>query len=79
MRTARRISKELVLEARTIEAVLQCAVRDALRAHKLAGNTVASWEDGRVVLIPAEDIPVEANDDNAQPSSRATETSELSR
>jgi hypothetical protein len=72
MRPERRISKELVLEARTIEAVLQRAVRDALRAHKLAGNTVASWEDGRVVLIPAEDIPVETDDDNPQPSSHAT-------
>ncbi len=76
MRQGRRISKELVLEARTIESVFRSAVHDALRAHKRAGNTVAAWEDGRVVLIPAERIPVGTDDNGAQPSSRATESSE---
>jgi hypothetical protein len=27
--------------------------------HKRAGNSVASWKDGKVVIIPAEEILVE--------------------
>ena len=44
-------------EARILRA-LQRAVRRALREHKLAGNPVAVWRDGRVVWIPPEEIPV---------------------
>jgi hypothetical protein len=36
---------------------LRAAVRDALAAHKRAGNPVAVWEDGRAVVIQAHDIP----------------------
>jgi hypothetical protein len=32
------------------------AVRAALREHKLAGNPVAVWQDGKVVLVPPEKI-----------------------
>jgi hypothetical protein len=35
------------------------AVRDALLEHKRVGNTIASWKGGKVVIIPAEEIPVE--------------------
>jgi hypothetical protein len=35
------------------------AVREALRAHRQAGNPVAVWRDGRVELIPADQIPEE--------------------
>jgi len=34
----------------------QEAVRAALREHKRAGNHVAVWKDGKVVLIPPEQI-----------------------
>ena len=40
-------------------AALRRAVRDALLEHKRAGNSIASWRDGNVVIIPAEEIPVE--------------------
>ena len=33
------------------------ATRLALRQHKLAGNSVAVERDGKVVLIPASEIP----------------------
>lgn len=36
---------------------LRRAVREALRQHKLAGNPVAVWENGRVVWVQPEDIP----------------------
>jgi hypothetical protein len=32
------------------------AVREAVREHQRAGNPVAEWRDGRVVLIPPEEI-----------------------
>jgi len=32
------------------------AVRAALRDHKLAGNPIAVWQDGKVVLVPPEKI-----------------------
>jgi len=34
-------------------------VREALARHREMGNPVAVWRDGRVVWIPAEEIPVE--------------------
>jgi len=37
-------------------AAAQQAVRAALREHKLAGNPIAVWRDGKVVLVPPEQI-----------------------
>ena len=34
----------------------QQAVRAALREHKLAGNSIAVWREGKVVLVPPEQI-----------------------
>ncbi len=38
---------------------LREAVQEALRRHKLAGNPVAVWRNGRVEWIAPEDIPVQ--------------------
>ena len=46
-------------ETKAIEHAMRRAVQHALLAHKRAGNTVAAWKDGRVVLIAAEKIAVE--------------------
>lgn len=46
-------------ETSSIEQAMRRAVRHALLAHKRAGNTVATWKDGRVVLVAAEKIVVE--------------------
>ncbi len=40
-----------------IEIVLQKAVHRALLAHKRAGNPIAVMKDGKVILIPPEEIP----------------------
>jgi hypothetical protein len=32
------------------------AVEEAVRDHKRAGNPIAEWQDGRVVLVPPEQI-----------------------
>jgi hypothetical protein len=36
---------------------VRTAVREAVRDHKRAGNPIASWQDGRVVIVAPEDIP----------------------
>ena len=41
-----------------IEEVLQRAVKDALLIHKRLGNPIATWKDGKVVIIPPEEIVV---------------------
>jgi hypothetical protein len=48
-----------VVQGAPVVAALRRAARSALLEHKRAGNPIASWEDGRVVIIPAEEIPVE--------------------
>lgn len=48
-----------VVQGEPVVAALRRAARSALLEHKRAGNPVASWEDGKVVIIPAEEIEVE--------------------
>lgn len=42
-----------------ISEACERAVREALREHKLAGNPVAIFRDGKVVLLQPEEIDVE--------------------
>ena len=42
-----------------IDALAKEAVRDALREHKRKGQSVVVWQDGKVVTLAPEDIPVE--------------------
>jgi hypothetical protein len=57
MRVESKVVKELfVVREQAVDEAVHRAVRGALAAHKSAGNPVASWEGGRVVLIPAERI-----------------------
>jgi hypothetical protein len=48
---------ERVKDLPRIVRALRLAVREALRDHKLAGNPVAAWRNGRVEWIPPEEIP----------------------
>ncbi|HKG14799.1 MAG TPA: hypothetical protein VKB12_15840 [Pyrinomonadaceae bacterium] len=59
--TAERSSREPIraVQGEPVVAALRRAVRSALLEHKRAGNPVASWKDGRVVITPAEEIQVE--------------------
>ncbi len=50
---------ELLAEAAAVETAVREAVRDALRMHKRLGNPVVTWEDGRVVWVSPEQIPVD--------------------
>ncbi len=47
---------DLVQQADEIEGIFQKAVQHELSIHKRLGNPVASWRDGKVVIIPAEEI-----------------------
>lgn len=48
-----------VVQGEPVVAALRRATRNALLDHKRAGNPVATWKDGKVVIIPAEEIEVE--------------------
>jgi hypothetical protein len=48
-----------VVQGEPVVTALRRAARSALLEHKRAGNPVASWRDGKVVIIPAEEISVE--------------------
>lgn len=45
---------------------LRRAVREALWEHKVAGNPVAVWRDGRVEWIPPDEIPFESPLENEE-------------
>jgi predicted ABC-type ATPase len=51
---AESVADEL-LQERIVSAIGD-AVQEAIRDHKRAGNPIAEWRDGRVVLVPPEQI-----------------------
>ena len=48
----------LAEQAEAIELVLQAGVRRALSIHKRLGNPIAIWKDGKVVIVPPEEIVI---------------------
>lgn len=56
----------LAEQAEAIELILQEAVRDALSIHKRLGNPIAIWKDGKVVIIPPEEIVISREDVNRE-------------
>jgi hypothetical protein len=59
MRDKHTSPQKLSDETKAIEHAMRRAVQHALLTHKRAGNTVAAWKDGRVVLVTADKIRVE--------------------
>jgi hypothetical protein len=45
-------------QAEAIERILQAAVQRELLIHKRLGNPIAVWKDGKVVIIPPEEIVI---------------------
>ena len=43
-------------EGEKIDKVFQTAVRKALKRHKEAGNAIAIWRDGKVVILSPDQI-----------------------
>jgi len=58
-RIARPNLAELISDGRAIDEAMKRAVRKAMLRHKLLGESVVGWRDGRVVIIPPEEIPVD--------------------
>ena len=48
----------LAEQAEAIELILQEGVRQALLIHKRLGNPIAIWKDGKVVIVPPEEIVI---------------------
>jgi hypothetical protein len=51
-----------IRNAESITKILRRAVRHALLDHKRAGNPVAIWQDGKVVLLQPEEILIDENE-----------------
>lgn len=45
-------------QALAIERILQAGVQQALSIHKRLGNPIAIWKDGKVVIVPPEEIVI---------------------
>lgn len=48
---------EMMRDGTEIDEAMQRAVREALLRHKKLGNSIAVWRDGKVVIVPPEEIP----------------------
>ena len=53
------LKRLLIAEEKVVDEAIRKAVRHALLTHKRAGVPVSSWRDGKVVMIPADEIQVE--------------------
>lgn len=52
-----KLSERLFIEhGKAIEGVLQRAVDHALSMHRRLGNPIAVWKDGKVEIIPPDQI-----------------------
>ncbi len=47
-----------VEQAEALERIMQAAVRETLSMHKRMGNSIAVWKDGKVVIVPPEEIVI---------------------
>lgn len=48
---------KIFAEGRLIDEAIRESVRSALLMHKRAGNPVAVWRDGKVVMLKPENLP----------------------
>ena len=51
-----------------IGKILQTAVNHAVLTHKRLGNPIATWRDGKVVIIPPEEISFEEPEEQSEQS-----------
>jgi predicted ABC-type ATPase len=63
MMRERPAASSLFPDAEAMDRIVVRAVREALLRHKLLGQSIVVWEDGRVVEIPPEEIEVEIERD----------------
>lgn len=51
--------------SKKIDAGLKKAVANAIARHKLLGESIAIWKDGKVVIIPADEIKLPSNENSS--------------
>lgn len=56
MKQAEQTIGEIFADGRLVDEALKRAVREAILRHKLAGNPIVVWEDGKTVWIQPENI-----------------------
>lgn len=59
---------QLRAEALKIEDAMRAAIHDVLVLHKRAGQPLVTWDNGQVVLIPADQISVEDASESVSPT-----------
>ena len=59
----------LFVDGTEIDEALKQAVREAVLRHKLLGNPIATWRDGKVVWLEPEEIPIPEEHEHGRPSS----------
>jgi ABC-type proline/glycine betaine transport system ATPase subunit len=47
-----------VEQAEAIERILQSAVQQTLSIQRRLGNPISIWKDGKVVIVPPEEIVI---------------------
>jgi len=52
------ITDNLLLDTKRVQRALNRALRNALIMHKKLGNPIAAWENGKVVIVPPEEIVI---------------------
>ena len=66
MKTDIQLTGRLFIDyGQAIEKVLRRAVNHAVLTHKRLGNPIATWKDGKVVIVSPEDIQVHQVDHDA--------------
>lgn len=50
-------------EGKPIDDAITAGVRAALRRHKMLGQSIAIWRDGKVVIVPPEEIDCDEEDE----------------
>lgn len=60
---------ELMRDTESIQQAMREGVQEALRVHKLLGHPIAIGRDGKVVIVPPEEIEVELNGATKLPDS----------
>ena len=61
-------SNYFAAHALEIGKILQRAVNHAVLTHKRLGNSIATWKDEKVVIIPPEEIFVEESEEQSEES-----------
>lgn len=59
----KRTIAEILADGATLDAAMRQGVREALLRHKKLGESIAVWKDGKVAIVPPEEIEVSPEED----------------